>query len=191
MECREARDLLWDLYKGELPAQVHRDVTAHIASCPACAREARICREVTSALAPREILRAPQAATMRVMAEIRPLAARKRLRLRIVERLPIIIWAAASVVIAVLGLQGLLPGSRESRTPLARVITAAFDMMAPVAEKAGSLFSDAAVFGSSLPDFSGWLMLLVAVTAAVLALCALEEHVLAKRLQAKFSRYRR
>ena len=78
MDCRQTRELLWDLYEGELGKDATREVLAHIEKCPQCAREAEKCRLLTGALSRRPIVRAPEAASAAVLSRVRPIARRRR-----------------------------------------------------------------------------------------------------------------
>ena len=78
MNCQETRLNLEAYCEGDLSGPAREAVRSHLASCEACRLEAALCEEVNLALRPQAILRAPEPATRRVLAQVSALAAERR-----------------------------------------------------------------------------------------------------------------
>ena len=185
MNCQEARDLLWDLYEGDLAPAVYREVIAHIASCPECAREARICEEVNRALQVQPVIKAPEGATAAVLSAVRPAARRRRVVAAARRQWWPITAAAAALVFVALGLWGVIPGFKTAQaepTPLSRALAAgggyARQFADSMADSAWRTFD----LGSVAPLLAGWLWLVAIAVGAFLALVAAEKYLCDRHL---------
>ncbi len=186
MNCREAKDIIWDLYEGTLPEKARREVLSHLEACPECARAAAKCRLVNNALSPRPLLRAPEAATATVIERVRPIARRRRALNRVRRNGLTAAGLCAAAVLLVLGFLGYLPsGSTEGRGILSRITTEA----GATAGTAWNYFyrplADAFDYGGAVALARSWLPAAVAVVVALALFAALEEHIYSRRTEAR------
>lgn len=196
MNCNDARQRIQDLYDGELPERIAAEVKSHIDSCPSCAREAAIAREVNAALSPMPLMKAPAHATQNVLAAVHAIAAEKAAPKSRLQFGGILTWvsAAAAAVIFVLGTLGYLP-SHQSRLDTvaqsaaqraeAAIVTPAVETVksSPYAAQVPSMASLRLMMSEVAP----WLGICVAIVIAVLVLAAVEEELSSRRLAARVS----
>jgi anti-sigma factor RsiW len=186
VNCREAKDILWDLYEGTLPEGVRREVQAHLGACPECARAAAECRLVSDALSPRPMLRAPEAATAAVLERVRPIARRRR-ALNWVRRNGLTeACLCAAAVLLFLGVLGYLPtGSAEEAGALSRVTAEAGAAAGTMWNYFYQPIADAFDYRAAVSLAVSWLPTALAVVVALVLFAALEEHIFSRRTEAK------
>lgn len=216
MKCDDIKDLILALHEGELDDALSREVRSHIDACEACAREERLCREVSLALEPLGVLTAPDTATARIMSEVAVLSAQRRksesriaawgavVRQYLGDTLGrgAVAWtAAACLVVAIavgaLGAAGYLVPETEEAGPIAaftgKAATSARTVLAGTARRAGEIIryeetvSGFTAYARVLPDVMPWFLAAVALVAVLLAASAAEERHIAARLRSKFA----
>lgn len=94
MDCRRVRELLEDELDGVIAPDDARSLHAHVATCPACAREHALLAEVDAALSEAPVGQAPRWLPMAVLREIE----RESVVERRVEPIAVGIASAAGVL---------------------------------------------------------------------------------------------
>lgn len=127
MTCRDAREHLTDLSRGQLPAEVAANVQAHLVGCPACSealRSEKQFRALVRGHAPR--FTAPPALQARVQAALRDVERPPRMvRHAWIRRHPwltgVLVGATAALAIVWAG------GAWLARDPVSRLVATAVD----------------------------------------------------------------
>ncbi len=187
MDCHETRELLWDLYEGELGKDATQKVLAHIEKCPECAREAEKCSLLNGALSRRPIIKAPAAATAAVLERVRPIARRRRaLRWARANALAAA-GLAAALVLASLAAIGWLPGApQEEAGAVSRIAARVTDSGKTLLGQASDAIAGAVDYRGALSQVQPWIPLMLAAICVLVLFAALEQHIFSRRLEAKF-----